>query len=157
MAIQGGWAKDSEKYQQSAAILAALQATGAENAVEYDGGIGPEQKQWLEATLKQARQDGKKVLVFGHLPLRPEGELHTVWNGPEIVDLFEQYPGVKAYFCGHKHSGGYTLENGIHYVTLEAMVDAANENGAWAVVTLNGQSMQIDGVGEVTSRQLPLK
>jgi hypothetical protein len=157
MAIQGGWAMDSERYQQSVAMMEALQVTGADNAVDYNGGIGPDQKQWLAVTLEQADKKEKKVLVFGHLPLRPEGEKHTAWNGPEIVDLFENFSCVKAYFCGHQHGGGYVAENGIHYVTLEAMVDAANENGAWAVVTLSDETINIDGVGAVTSRQLAVK
>lgn len=157
MAIQGGWAADNDRYQQSVAMLERLKTTGAENAVDYNGGIGPAQKLWLEATLEQAEKAGKKVLVFGHLPLRPEGEKHTLWNGPEIVGLFEKYPCVKAYFCGHQHEGGYTVENGVHYVTFEAMVNAADKGGAWAVVTLSGDTIQIDGFGAVTTMRLMIK
>lgn len=156
MAIQGGWAENSGHYQQSVAMLESLKATGAENAQEYNGGIGTEQKQWLRNLLEQADADGKKAIVFGHLPLMPVGEKHTLWNGSQIVELFESHSCVKAYFCGHQHGDGYTFENGIHYVTFEAMVDAADKDGAWAVVSATSDGLLIEGSGAVTSRQLAI-
>lgn len=154
LAIQGGWKKDSQRYRQSAAMLAALQAAGAENAVNYNGGIGDQQKRWLESVLAKADAEGKKALVFGHTPLMPAGEKHTLWNAGEIVELLEAHDSVKAYFCGHQHGGGYTESNGIHYVTFEAMVDAADDGGAWALVVLSQDRILIEGVGAVTSRTL---
>jgi len=42
---------------------------------------------------------------------------------------------AKAVFCGHRHSGGYSLRNGIHYVNFKGMVEG--ENNRFAVVTIN--------------------
>ena len=156
MAIQGGWGENSDRYLASLAMMEALKAAGAENAVEYGGGIGTEQQRWLAEILTQADAEGKRVIVCGHLPLMPLGDRHTAWNAREIVAALEAHPCVKAYFCGHQHGGGYRYVNGIHYVTFEAMVDAARNGGAWAVVTLSPENIAIDGLGAVTSRTLKI-
>lgn len=154
LAIQGGWTKDGQPYRQSEAMLAALKTARAENAEAYNGGIGDRQKRWLTSVLAKADAEGKKTLVFGHTPLMPAGEKHTLWNAGEIVELLEAHDTVKAYFCGHQHGGGYSQANGIHYVTFEAMVDAAADRGAWALVVLSQDRILIEGVGAVTSRTL---
>lgn len=156
MAIQGGWDESSERYLTSLAMMERLKAAGAENAVEYNGGIGSDQQQWLAAVLKQADAEDKRVIVFGHLPLMPVGDRHTAWNAGAIVEALEAHPCVKAYFCGHQHGGGYSYANGIHYVTFEAMVDTAHEGGAWAVVTLSPDDIAIEGVDAMTSRTLKI-
>ncbi len=156
LAIQGGWEPGSEKFRQAEAMLKALRATGADNAHDWNGGIGPEQKQWLTETLETADRQRKNVIVFGHLPLMELGESHTLWNAEGIATLLEKHDCVKAYLNGHRHSGGYTKRNGIHYVTIEGMVDAADDEGAWAVVTLSKQQIVIEGVGAATNRVLEI-
>ena len=112
--------------------------------------------QWLDTELTDADAQKKPVILFGHLPLMPPDEYHTAWNAPEAIAVIDKHPCVKAYFCGHRHSGGYTLHNGIHYVTFEAAVNAADAEGAWAMVQLLPDRIVIDGVGEVTSRTLEI-
>ncbi len=156
VALQGGWAKDSPQYQAAVQILDALKVAGAPNAQNYNGGLSDEQLAWLEAELAEADRQKEAVIVFGHLPLAPIGEKHTLWNAPAVMSLLEKYDCVKAYFSGHDHRGGYTRHNGIHYVTLEAMVNAADKDGAWATITLSEKQITIKGLGAVTSRTLLL-
>ena len=157
IALQGGWPVDSSHYQAALTMLNKLKATGAPNAMDWNGGLSDEQLDWLEAELTDADLQNKRAIVFGHLPLMPADDPHAAWNGPEIVAILEKYHAVKAYICGHNHKGDYALHNGIHYVTLEAMVDAADKDGAWAIVTLSDNTISIEGVGAVTSRFLLLR
>ncbi|MBP8606308.1 MAG: metallophosphoesterase [Phycisphaerae bacterium] len=156
LAIEGGWEKSSLRYQQSLDMLIQLQAAGAANAQTYNGGLGSQQLVWLDAQLTDADRQGMPVIVFGHLPLMPSDEKHIAWNAEQVVSVFEKHCCVRAYFSGHRHSGGYTLHNGIHYITLEAMVDSADTDGAWAIVKLAPQTIIIEGTGAVASRTLEL-
>ena len=153
-AIEGGWREDSEQYKQSAAMLKDAQAARKPNAQSYNGGFSDEQLQWLDAQLNDADTQNKSVILFGHLPLMPQGETHTAWNAEEVVAVIEKHDCVRAYFCGHRHGGGYTLHNNIHYLTFEAMVDAADAQGAWAGVQLLPDQIVIDGAGAVSDQVL---
>lgn len=155
-AIEGGWPQDSDPYKESVAMLDELKAARKRNAQSYNGGFSDDQLQWLDAQLDDADAENKSVIVFGHLPLMPQGETHTAWNAEEAVAIFEQHGCVRAYFCGHRHSGGYTLQNDIHYLTFEAMVDAGNAQGAWATVRLLPGQIVIEGTGAVPDRILTI-
>jgi 3',5'-cyclic AMP phosphodiesterase CpdA len=157
LAVEGGWDENGERYKQSMEMLERLKAAGAANAKEYNGGFSQLQLAWLDVQLADAEAQGKSVIVFGHLPLMPPDEPHTAWNAQQAVSIFEKYGCVKAYFCGHRHGGGYTRQNGIHYVNIEAMVDAADAGGAWARVTLTPEQIIIEGTGAVTSRTLAIR
>jgi 3',5'-cyclic AMP phosphodiesterase CpdA len=156
IALQGGWPKDSRQYQAAVQMLDALKATGARNAIECNGAIGDKQLVWLENELANADKQNKRVIVFGHLPLMPADDPHAAWNRQKVVSVFEKYNCVKSYIGGHNHKGNYALHKGIHYVTLEAMVNAADKDGAWATVILSSDEMSIQGFGAVTTRTLQL-
>jgi manganese-dependent ADP-ribose/CDP-alcohol diphosphatase len=153
-AIEGGWRQDSEQYKESVTMLNEVQAAGKRNAQSYNGGFSDEQLQWLDAQLNDADAQNKSVILFGHLPLMPQRETHTAWNAEEAVAVIEKHDCVRAYFCGHRHGGGYTVHNNIHYLTFEAMVDAANAQGAWATVQLLPDQIIIEGAGAVSDRVL---
>jgi manganese-dependent ADP-ribose/CDP-alcohol diphosphatase len=151
IAISGGWPKESENYCEGEKLLAELTEKGAVNAVDWNGGIGEAQKTWLGKVLSEAQGQGQKAIVFGHVPLLPADDVHNLWNSKEIVNIFESYGCVSAYFCGHRHGGGYFEQKGIHYITVEGMVEAGEEN-AYGVVRLCGNRLEIKGTGEVLSR-----
>ncbi len=155
IAVQGGWSEDSPTYQQACQKLEEARAKGLPNAQTYNGSLGSEQLQWLEAALTEADSEKKPVIVFSHLPLMPPEDKHAAWNAAEVVSILEKHPCVMAAISGHNHAGGYTFRNGIHYVTLEGAVDAAAQDGAWAVVTVTAHTLEIRGFGAVTSRSLP--
>lgn len=151
IAISGGWPKESENYREGEKLLAELTEKGAVNAVDWSGGIGETQKRWLGKVLSEAEGQGQKVIVFGHVPLLPADDVHNLWNSEEIVKIFESYGCVSAYFCGHRHGGGYFEQKGIHYITVEGMVEAGQEN-AYGVVQLCGNRLEIKGRGGMVSR-----
>lgn len=103
-----------------------------------------EQLTWLDKTLNDAAERKLNVIVFGHYPLLPEGDFRS----PPIRVILEKYGCVRAYLCGHNHFGGYVLQNGIHYVTLPAMVDSP-DGMTWAMMTAYPDRLMIKGTGKI--------
>ncbi len=153
IAIWGGWEAESPQYKSAQAMLESLREAGAANAQVYNGAIGTEQLAWLEETLADAGRKGQDAIVFGHLPLAPEGDGHIALDAGQVRRVFERAGCVRAYLCGHNHSGGYVRENGIHYLTLPAMVDAP-DGRCWALIRMFEDRMEIEGVG--TARTMSL-
>ncbi len=89
----------------------------------WNGAIGKEQQNWLKLELDSANLLNQKVILFSHLPLRPQDDPHNLWNDYEIINLIENSSNVVAFINGHNHSGGYVFKNGIHYITIFGMVD----------------------------------
>ncbi len=142
------------RHEPSLAMYEALVAGGAVNAQTWNGGLSDEQLGWLEARLAAAAEAGAPVIVLGHYPLWPEDQ-HNLWNFEEVTGLLARHRGVVAYLNGHNHAGHYGTRDGIHYVTLEGMVETPAET-AYAVVEVYPDRLAIDGVGRVTDRELPL-
>lgn len=158
IAMGGGWSEDSEHYQQARRWVDKLRAAGmSEDSTCNRCGIGDQQKQWLIQTLEQACERGERVIVFGHIPIvtPPRGEWARIYNHEEIREVLESAGCVVAYFNGHDHKGGYAFRNGIHYVTLEGMVEGADET-AYAIVELLDDRILIHGVGRTPERELEL-
>ena len=151
VAVSGGWPMESENYREGQKLLAELTERDAVNAVDWSGGMGEAQKRWLSDVLADAEKLGQKVMVFGHVPLLPANDPHNLWNSEEIVEILESYDCVTAYLCGHRHSGGYFEQKGIHYITVEGMVEAGEEN-AYGAVRLCGNRLEIKGEGRMVSR-----
>jgi alkaline phosphatase len=83
------------------------------------------------------RAKNKRTFVFLHQNLHSEGDPHGVKNAPQVRRILEKAGNVVAVFQGHKHTGDYALLGGIHYCTLNAMVEGpATTNNAYAVVTV---------------------
>ena len=155
LGVEYGWPEDSENYRRGAEMLERLRREEAVNAESWNGGIGPEQKRWLRDTLREASGKGEKSIIFCHMPLLAAActPIHLLWNHEEIVEVLESSGAVVACFSGHDHGGGYAQRNGIHYVTVQGMVEAPKEN-AYAVVDLYDDRIEIRGVGKVTIRSL---
>lgn len=118
---------------------------------KWNGGIGDEQLKWLEKVLIQASRKKEKVALFCHFPVYPPN-IHNLWNAAEIIALLERYPVVKAYINGHNHAGNYAQKSGIHYLTMQGMVDT--EETSYAVISLAGDSLLVNGFGREESRVL---
>jgi len=151
--LQGGWPTHSQNYHEALGLLERVRRRESDNAQEYNGAVGAGQLDWLRRTLAEADALSMQTILFSHLPFMPVGEKHTAWNSEDVIAVFEEHPCVKAVLSGHNHAGGYVLNNGIHYVTLEASVN--NPSGAWAIVTVLPDAIKIAGSGSLTSRTLP--
>lgn len=144
----------SPRHEASQAMYEALVAEDAINAKTWNGGISEEQIAWMRERLDAAETAGEPVIVFGHYPMAPEDQ-HNLWNYEAVTDLLAGYDNVMAYLNGHNHSGAYAVEDGIHYVTVEGMVETEAET-AYAIVEVYDDRIVIDGIGRATDRDLPI-
>ncbi|WP_176330408.1 metallophosphoesterase [Oceanobacillus rekensis] len=145
----------SEKYQQAEAMYDHLVEDGAINGQTWNGGVSNEQLLWLREVLNKAEKANEKVVVFGHKPVYPENN-HNVWNDEEVVKELEAAGNVVAYFNGHNHAGNYAMKKGIHYVTLQGMVETENTN-SYSIVQVYKDRLEIDGYGREQDRVLNIQ
>jgi len=152
------WPEGSAHRTRARAWLDAHPRAEHPSAYDWNGGLGTEQLAWLRKELADAARSGAKVVVLSHLPVLAAASTphHLLWNHAEVLALLEASPAVVAYLAGHDHSGGYALHAGIHFVTLEGMVESPAGEGAYAVVTAYEDRLEIEGFGGATSRSLPI-
>jgi len=124
------------------------------NWLPWNGGIGKVQISWLERQLIESEQSHLKVIILCHFPLFTKDN-HNLFNNQELFNLIYRYSCVKAYFCGHYHSGNYKMKNGIHLVNFKGMVDTGQN--AFSVVTLTSDSILIKGYGREPDRFLKIR
>jgi len=79
-----------------------------------------------------------------------------IGNASEVRALLAASGVVIAVFQGHEHSNRYSLIDGIHYVTFEALVDQGTPP-SWAYVTLNPTLRTITIKGEGDQADLDLQ
>lgn len=146
---------DSEIVNQAKEITEKLKSEGKPNPHEWNGGIGPNQLEWLEKELQLAKAKKLKVAVFCHYPLLPF-EAHALWNSEELLAILAKYNAVKLYMNGHNHRGNYAFQNGIHFVNLKGMVETETEN-AFSIISFSDKQVEIKGFGREESRNLLLE
>ena len=144
--------KGSERYKEAEAMLQRVKESGAPNAMTWNGGLGTRQIEWLKATLSRASQAGERVVVFCHFPVHPPN-VHNLWNSDELIGIMESHRCVVAYINGHNHRGNYAEKKGIHYLTVQGMVET-RDTTAYAVVEVHGDRLRVIGVGREPSRVL---
>ena len=120
----------------------------------WNGGIGPEQMEWLRRELVRADAEGTPVLVACHFPLWPD-DVHNLWNAEEVRELLCAHACVKLYLNGHNHAGNYAEREALPFLTLEGMLDT--ETNAFALLLLEGDRAELRGFGRATSRVMQLR
>jgi calcineurin-like phosphoesterase family protein len=146
--------KNTRRHRRALRRYRQLRERDAVNAQPWNGGIGHRQLHWLERRLHRAQRRGERVILFCHLPVFPD-DRHNLWNAAEVLDTIERHSCVVAYIAGHKHDGDYGFRNGIHHLTLTAMVDTPRES-AFALVEVHENSLAVVGYGRQPSRVLPV-
>lgn len=141
--------------KQAKEVTSNLKKEDKPNYYEWNGGIGSKQMEWFERELQKANDKKRNVVVFCHYPLLPIGA-HSLWNTEEVIEIINNYKCVKAWINGHNHAGNYTMNNGIHFITLQGMVDTEKDN-AFAIVSISDKEIVIDGFGRELDRKLPIK
>lgn len=122
------------------------------NDQPWNGGISTTQFKWMEKQLQKAKSKAKKVIVFTHHPLYPENGLEAL-NNRAILTLIEKYPVVKAVISGHHHPGNFASYKGIPMITLEGMIETADQN-AYGILELGTDQLNLHGEGRMTSRKI---
>lgn len=153
--VEAGWAKENKNFRIAEDMLTRLKEQNAVNAKCYNGAVSDEQKRWLEGVLRDASAKGQKAIVFGHGALLGKSK-YMVLNCDDVIEIFEGSGSVVAYFNGHVHSDMYAFSKGIHYFTINAMVEDAKEN-AYAVVEIENKRIVVNGKGTVRSRKVQLR
>ena len=120
----------------------------------WNGGFSDTQMVWLTDVLDEADAKGRKVILFSHFPVFPD-DPHNLWNAPDVVELIEAYPSVKAWVNGHNHAGAYAERNGVHYLTLKGMLDTTDT--AYAIVEVRENTLDVQGVGRQESLSLKIR
>ena len=143
-----GWPEGSPRHEESLRVHRENYAS----LPTWNGAIGDTQLAWLEALLLEAEQKHRKVVLFSHFPVYPDDK-HNLWNAGEVVDILERYSSVKAWISGHNHAGLYAERNGIHYLTLQGMVDT--EETAYALIDFHEDRLEVTGVGRQGDFVLP--
>lgn len=149
------YAADDPKTSSALAELKKLQSTKAPFAQTWNGRAGEVQITWLKSELTAATKAGETVLVFGHHPILPR-EGHCTWNQSELHELLAQSPCCKAYLNGHNHAGSYAQVDGVHYLTLDGMLNTKDQN-AYAYARLFPHHLEIKGFGRQESHELKFR
>lgn len=128
----------------------------ARRFVAFNGGIDEPQLEWLRQTLDVARASGEKVIVFSHQPIHPKSTWPTclVWNYDEVLEILRSYNDVViASFSGHAHKGGYVRdeESGIHFRSVEAVLESSPPIRTYAIVDVYEDKLVIRGEGDCIS------
>jgi predicted phosphodiesterase len=129
---------------------------------EYDHGnfswddalISASQVNWLNDDLKTNKLP---VIVFIHQMLDDSKNVkQAVQNAGEVRQILEQSGRVLCVFQGHVHEERYNLINGIHYYSVNAVVDGDGpDNNAYMVVDIyKDGSLKIDGYRRATDREI---
>jgi len=126
----------------------------------WNGALGDAQHAWLAQQLEAADADGVPVIIACHFPATPQATggdpTITLWDAEAVLERIARHDGVKAYFAGHHHGGGYAEVDGVHHVTFPAICDAPQDGNAYALVTLHADRIEIDGTGDVPDRVLAI-
>ena len=129
----------------------------------WGGGIGETQMEWLRATLASAAENGERVVVASHAPLSRTAARPgmAAWNCDEVSALLEASPAVALCVAGHDHPGrygrtlvpsaqlhsGYKTFGRVHYVTLEAMLEAPADGNAFAALEVYDHEVIVNAGG----------
>lgn len=147
------YASDNKKsIKKAGEYLSALKAENEINAMEWNGGIGPAQYNWLKKELDVSTEAGEKVFIFCHFPIVPEN-VHNLLNYKEVLSLLEKYHNIIAWFNGHNHAGNYGNFNMIHFVNFKGMVETESIN-SYAIVDVYKNKLWIRGSGREKSQIL---
>ena len=69
--------------------------------------------------------------------------------------MLGQYDNVMAYFTtATYHAGNYGAVDGVHYVTVEGMLETADTT-AYAVIEVYKDRVEMKGFGRASNRTLP--
>jgi manganese-dependent ADP-ribose/CDP-alcohol diphosphatase len=124
--------------------------------VAFGGGIDKPQLEWFESSLQSAKENGELVIVVSHQPIHPQSSWPTclMWNYSEVLDIMRRNSQVIiASFSGHAHKGGYVRdeESGIHFRTLEAVLESPDPIRTYGIVDVWRDRLVFRGSGDCVS------
>ena len=121
----------------------------------WNGGVTPGQLAWLARACSEARAAQRKVIVFAHHPVFPDG-VHNVWNASEVLTVLDRHPHVVAWINGHNHAGAFGERNGVPYLTMYGMVETIDTT-AFATARILADRIVLNGHGREPSREMKFR
>lgn len=146
---------DDPRTASARSELQHLAEQKSRSAQPWNSRPGDAQLAWLEEELRAATDAGEAVLVLGHHPILPDAS-HSVWNAGALSALLHRHACCKAYLNGHNHAGAYAQAEGVHYLTLDGMVETKDQN-AFALAHLFPDRLEIRGFGRQESHRLTFR
>jgi manganese-dependent ADP-ribose/CDP-alcohol diphosphatase len=146
-------AKGSPERVQAEKMLAAMKAKKLRNAMGWNGALSETQLAWLDKVLADADAKGQPAIVFCHFPVFP-ANAHNLWNDTQVIAMLERHRSVVAYINGHNHAGNYGAKAGIHYLTVNGMVDTPDTNAYGVATQLAAAGVGVVGSGRLKPRRL---
>jgi alkaline phosphatase len=144
-----------------------LDANYNEDGTDYNCGnfdwtkafIPDTQKIWLKEELNNSPYP---IVLFVHQLLDSFSEIRKdvcIKNSMDIVEILETCDNVLAVFQGHHHDGHYSFRNGIHYVTIQGMIEGSfPDNNSFAIIEIDKKlNISIDGFYNCTDRFMEKK
>jgi manganese-dependent ADP-ribose/CDP-alcohol diphosphatase len=117
---------------------------------DWNGGFSAKQQQWLKQVMQRAKRDNEKLILFCHWPLinlwTPYFDSSLLWNASDVLQILDPEV-VFMFMSGHMHENGYAMHNGIHHLTLGAVVTTPHGLHAHAVVHVGEDGVDIEGFG----------
>ena len=118
--------------------------------------IPTSQIEWLDKEL--TRHADEPTLVFLHQMLDSFSDISKdlcVGNAEAVVEVLERHRQVLAVFQGHHHPGHYSHRRGIHYLTLQGMIEQAAPASAYAIVEVEADgTIRVEGFRSCPDRVL---
>ena len=134
------------------AELARHEAAKLPQAKPWNGGLSSKQLSWLDRTCAEARESKRKVIIFAHHPVFPDGA-HNAWNSKEILTVIDRHPHVVAWINGHNHAGAFGERNGVPFLTMHGMVET-RDTTAFATARILPDQIVFTGHGREPSREM---
>lgn len=148
-------------FEQKGMTFLILDACFREDGTPYqrknftwqDANLPKSELAWLESELGKAPGP---VVVLAHQRLDLD-KAHAVRNAAEGRALLEKSGKVRAVFQGHSHKNDYQQVNGLHYVTLVAMIEGTGpqNNGYSMLDVMPDESLRLQGFRRQVNRALP--
>ena len=78
----------------------------------------------------------------------------VAWNNRQILEALHKHTCVKAFICGHDHSGGNIKDDhGIQHITVHGMIESTPGDPDYAIVKVYEDRIELEGYGRVPSLQ----
>jgi alkaline phosphatase len=118
--------------------------------------IPTEQLDWLDGELTRHRR--QPTIIFLHQMLDSFSDINKdlcVKNADKAVEIIERHEQVLAVIQGHHHPGHYSFRRGVHYLTLQGMIEQAAPTNSYAIVEVRPSGdISVDGFKSCPDREL---
>ena len=149
---------DSEERALAERMLEEKPLDAHPHMQHYNSALSLSQIDWLQSELQDVRSAGQRAIIASHHPLAPRQcrPTHLAWNYEEVLEVITANADiVTCVLSGHDHSGGYTCIHGVHFCTLEAVLES-DADTSYAVLVVYPDCIDVLAQGDVTPRTLSL-